>query len=1287
MYDLLFNAGDKAKGTEAFNRIASGSEDNSLLPWAQDTYVQGSNERQAAVERARREAPLGETLSVGLADASASPLSHLSVIPLLNEITGPLSGLDVAGQEYTSGRLSDLSRARAAGRAVAQGVAEAAPAMVPAGKFIPGLQGIEKYALTRALGKTAALRAARAVGGEVMEENVTTAAQLGIDKYLADNSNDKATKAFAAQNLPQTKADVWDAFLRTTMAAGIGAGTIAGPMEGFRTVQEGAQQAEHLTNALDNSIATRNKNRKAIKPGPIETQLLNLKGEVTPEQQKALDERKSAEIDIAYAQNEISRIRRNGSPATLDTDFAAINELQSKIKDLEQVGKPAPEPVAEPAPEVTPVTPAKKIKKSAKQKTAEKQAKEEQSVQDAFTELAKKAGVKAQVTDGETTGTTLEDVKSALLGSTSQAGTRQIAELSKKGQVQFVEDVSEIPETEGVQQKGKGFYSPKTGKTYIVANQLDSKNTKADILSVLAHEVKHGADLGGSKKLRGSFKNLVGEKANNSIVSKIENLAKQNTAEGRRAKSIVDQVKSGYSAEDYKLELPAHFINEAMTGKSGIGRSILSPARATFKKMTGSEDLNLDDLRYVAKQLVKEAATSSDTFNPTSDTAKAMILSGGKSADTALKENRTWLSADGARKYELPDDESHVMYPENPDYNKAYKASEILNHPALYKDIPEAANVKVRLHNEPDSRYGGYYNDASNTVHINMAMIPGKVNAFNGLGHQWIIHEMQHAMQAKAGTTNGASPEDFLSNEGKKWLQKEKDATEALNYAKSIGMPAAEYADIEDDLKTAEDNLRPHWKEAEKKYGQVGGEQEAYFTQGRIAKNATERYDDTFGLGTNPEQQFIERDGGYYSEKGKRLDKAGAKPRTKPLAQIKVSSDPVVQGAFDTLIYNAQRLLSPYKGYGKELYNEQIEKESQESSLGVEAENLSRQLRTAFDKGAKEAGMDVEAFKNSMADRIDKIDELPTPEQRRTAIAALDKVAPELGTTLNAIRDLKWQRSQDIIADRMKTIKEDPMDKDELKIFNAIVSNRERYTTRAYLTQLGGKEGSKYARDFLRRANENPDSQEGKDLQAAIDWIVDNELTISDAETMAKKPMPYVKSMYSTWIGDASKFKGEKGKAKMIERLLTVGEQNRDQMEAEALNVVRQIMGVGGKANQSPIAAKFKGVKQDRTIVEQRTKVPEVLRKVMGEVTDPHLREVLSLARLNQFVTRTRMLNAVYDKGEGKWWSNTESAEFSHRLPGNAYGPLSGKYLSTPANDMIADVIEAGKSLGNFLIL
>ena len=127
----------------------------------------------------------------------------------------------------------------------------------------------------------------------------------------------------------------------------------------------------------------------------------------------------------------------------------------------------------------------------------------------------------------------------------------------------------------------------------------------------------------------------------------------------------------------------------------------------------------------------------------------------------------------------------------------------------------------------------------------------------------------------------------------------------------------------------------------------------------------------------------------------------------------------------------------------------------------------------------------------------------------------------------------------------------------------------------------------------------------------------------------------------------------------------------REELQPVAMDTIKQLLGV--TPTKGPIANYYRGAKQDRTVLEARKNVPEELRAVMGEIRDPYLREMLSVARMTQLMGKTKLLTEVYENGKNRWWSDTPRPGFDHKLSGLGYGPMRGKYVTQDAYDFMAD--------------
>lgn len=203
-----------------------------------------------------------------------------------------------------------------------------------------------------------------------------------------------------------------------------------------------------------------------------------------------------------------------------------------------------------------------------------------------------------------------------------KGSARVLNKLMSDGNLVVVSDASYLPE--GAEPRAEGWYDGKT--TYVVANKLDKKNVIGDMLNIAAHEVKHGADLGGKVTMGG----FIGEQANKSIVSKIRALAKQDPSVAQLVQHVESVSQDPVVAQ---LELPAHFIKYAREARSNrnlvarIGADIVSSVRTKAKDLLGDTDVNINDVAYLSDKLLQNVAVNAPSLQDTTGTIGGLASS------------------------------------------------------------------------------------------------------------------------------------------------------------------------------------------------------------------------------------------------------------------------------------------------------------------------------------------------------------------------------------------------------------------------------------------------------------------------------------------------------------------------------------------------------------------------------------------------------------------------------------------------------------------------------------
>ena len=341
--------------------------------------------------------------------------------------------------------------------------------------------------------------------------------------------------------------------------------------------------------------------------------------------------------------------------------------------------------------------------------------------------------------------------------------------------------------------------------------------------------------------------------------------------------------------------------------------------------------------------------------------------------------------------------------------------------------------------------------------------------------------------------------------------------------------------------------------------------------------------------------------------------------------------------------------------------------------IAVLADTQAALWKEAEARAAKKKGVKPKVIRQEIDKRIAAIDKLTDANARASALLALDRDYPGVGKAVAKMRDLKWGLSRMAYSLRRKDPK--PLTDKEIAIYKKMFENAETYNTRAYQATFGLK-SEKYGKEFLKRANKNPQSEEGKKLAAAVKYLVDNNLLIPDATTLSNMKKPQLRRMYETWSNRAP---GKMKRATMIAELGKIVVPNRTVLEAKALRIVEEML--GQTKTLGPIAKQFVGQKLDRTILEARKEVPKVLRDVMGEITDPYVKELLSIARLTQLVARTKMLNELAEQGKDTLWTEEKGDKTKFQVNGEAFGPLDGKWVNADVQQLLRDQLTMTTSI------
>jgi hypothetical protein len=245
------------------------------------------------------------------------------------------------------------------------------------------------------------------------------------------------------------------------------------------------------------------------------------------------------------------------------------------------------------------------------------------------------------------------------------------------------------------------------------------------------------------------------------------------------------------------------------------------------------------------------------------------------------------------------------------------------------------------------------------------------------------------------------------------------------------------------------------------------------------------------------------------------------------------------------------------------------------------------------------------------------------------------------------------------------------------------------------VTKLAGKKGTLPAKLVAK-------AQVWKN---AMDYITNNNITIPDEENIGSLKDSHINDLFSTWIAPADQF-GKAEHARALAQGMTEKEADahvRTAMEAKLLEVaptlskadyegkanliVESMLGLGEPGNA--FADYYRGMKQDRTILQERTHLPEPIQKLFGKIEDPAAALAITIAKQAELAGRTRLLLEMRDT-QGQQWIVSEAEagkpgneQFSIRLSGENFGPIEGFHTTKLIASSISDQLQMYSSMSD----
>lgn len=513
------------------------------------------------------------------------------------------------------------------------------------------------------------------------------------------------------------------------------------------------------------------------------------------------------------------------------------------------------------------------------------------------------------------------------------------------------------------------------------------------------------------------------------------------------------------------------------------------------------------------------------------------------------------------------------------------------------------------------------------------------------------------------------------------------DDMEGASLSSSMASIAADMRNLTETATELGPKVTAAQKAANEKYLRLRGEQESYFVQD--ARN------------TRQEDLPVDPTTSYQGEPI--VDKTLSQKISAGSAPLAVNLDSLRRGMQkmkepSNFVYTS--LIDYTGGLGRELAAKRENADGEAALYSHRAmnayANIEQQIKNMGKRGVKEGRYkNLEEARKSIREdlrtKLDAIAKLPTIERRESALASLIRENPYYAPAADAISQIN-QLSKTLLAQMIQS-NPNPTAA-ELKRMTTLAQNMFSYSTRMYAA-FQGKPGRKHSERLIADYDAaNEALAKGKDVNSrqrenftiyrnAMKYLIDNDLNIPQDDTIYDMKTDKINNLYDTWVGDSKRARQvaiEQGLADGMtqaearefatETLIDALQQRAAPVQAEYESKARDIINgmLGLKETAGPIANYYRGFRQDRSILEERERVPEEIKQLFGEITDPATRLAVTIAKQGELAARTRLLLDMRDSGvvipaAEAGLPGTEN--YSVSLDGATFGPLDG-YRATP---------------------
>lgn len=384
------------------------------------------------------------------------------------------------------------------------------------------------------------------------------------------------------------------------------------------------------------------------------------------------------------------------------------------------------------------------------------------------------------------------------------------------------------------------------------------------------------------------------------------------------------------------------------------------------------------------------------------------------------------------------------------------------------------------------------------------------------------------------------------------------------------------------------------------------------------------------------------------------------------------------------------------KGLGEDVLNLVEIAKSSPAYDTMAAESLVRNYQDALDAMAKERGTTARDLGREIFDKLEKA--AAETDSYADNKAAWADVLSEYGRAGEVLMDMRNKTDAlSIEALRLRREQGGDFSPEDLRAHKAIAANLGRYVHRMYAAG-SGKAGPKYGKAMWdaymkKQASSNPDNelsllerQNAAVVERAMKVLADD-LRIPDDASLVEMDRQDLEKLYHTWINTAAV---GLDMDTMVDRLIDARDKlngDTNELNNHVERAAKDLLNLLKNNATTPIGVFYRGNKIDRGILKEKKSIAPAIRELMGEIRDPGIALLGSIAKTSEFVTRSKlMLDLRKLEGRDLQPPNAGGSDLVAQgnlqpLKGADYGALEGWYASPNMEAMLKETVEHVASL------